>query len=387
MTFGGLFGLLRDSVTAFSTDRAPRLAAALAYYAVFTIAPLLFLLVAVASIFINQDTVKRQIYDALSSSVGASAANFVSNLVDGAVQSGASTTATIIGAVTVFLTSTGLFAQLQDALNSLWGADPPPINGLWALVRTRLIGFALVLFFGALIIAFLAGSTLLSAYAAPLANQLGLGAFFTRLGTFVLGTAVFTVVFASIYKFLPYVQLKWREVWFGAGVTATLFTLGQLLISFYLGRFSNTSVFGAAGSLVVLLLWIYYSGMILFFGAEVTWVYSQRYGSRAGGASNPGKKVAVAQQGVAVNQAPSAQEREAARHTPGEPVSPVANPHSGRSEVAARRAGSPPQFQPPQSQPPGPPPLVGRALAQALFALLALPTLPVLWLIRRLGKR
>ena len=387
MTFRDLFGLLRDSVTAFGADRAPRLAAALAYYSVFALAPLLFLLVAVAGLFLSQDAVKRQIYDALTNSVGAAAANFAGNLVDGATKSGASTTATIVGAVTVFLTSTGLFAQLQDALNGLWGAAPPPINGVWALVRTRLIAFAMVLFFGALIIAFLVGTTVLSAYAAPLADQLGAGAFFTRLATFILGTALFTVVFASIYKFLPYVQLKWREVWIGAAVTATLFTVGQLLIGFYLGRFSNTSVFGAAGSLVVLLLWIYYSGMILFFGAEVTWVYSQKYGSRAGGAANPDKKAAVAQEGADIDPAPSAQERRAA---PNKALSPANRPSAGRAKRAGEAAATAPQSpdsQLPSPQLPRPQPLVARALAQALFALLALPALPVVWLIRRLGRR
>lgn len=309
--------LIRDAYLAFSQDQAPRLAAALSYYAISSIAPLLFLVVSIGGLFISQDTVKAQIYSAVQQSLGSATANFLVGLIQNVASPHAGTLATIIGVITLFLTSTALFVQIQSSLNLLWGSNPPPPQGVVRIVVTRLISFAMVLVFGALIIAFLVGNTYLSAISERLGDLIGFGAFFVRVGTFVLSTLLFTPVFAAIFKFLPDIKLQWREVWVGAAVTALLFTLGQVLIGVYLGRTAPGSVYGAASSLFILLLWLYYSSMIFFFGAEVTWVYSQHLGTRAGGAQNPQKKAAIAAHGGSLNPEPSLQEQQAAAHTPG----------------------------------------------------------------------
>lgn len=387
MKFSDLFGLLRDAVTAFGQDRAPRLAAAIAYYAIFAIAPLLVLLVAVASYVLAgsdvQDTLLNYVQTNLN--LGPGPVNYLRETLVNTNWQRSSLLATLIGLGTLFLTATGLFAQLQDALNSLWGADPPPTSGAWNIVRTRLIAFALVLFFGALIVAFLVGNTLLSALATRLGDTIGFGAFFARLATFFLSTGLFTLVFATVYKYLPDVKLQWRETWVGAMVTASLFTLGQILIGFYFARFSPGSAFGAASTPIILLLWVYFSAQIFFFGAEVTWVYSQRFGSRAGGAHSPAKKAMMARLGARIDPTPSPKEQEAARRTPAV-ASPTASPYlaesastvSGKSvpEVRRVRRGAPAL------------PSIGRLFAQVGYTLLALPALPVVWLIRRFsGKR
>jgi len=221
-----------------------------------------------------------------------------------------------------------------------------------------------------LIIAFLVGNTYLSAVAERLGDLIGAGAFFVRVGTFVLSLLLLTPVFASVYKLLPSVKLQWKDVWVGGAVTALMFTLGQLLIGLYLGRAAPGSVFGAASSLVILLLWIYYSSLIFFFGAEVTWVYSQKYGTRAGGASYVAKKQQLAAHGAHIDAAPSTQEVE-----------------SGAPKAARppRRVLGRPLPQLPQrfSRPTTPDvlPSISAAVWNAVLAILAVPAVIVLRLI------
>ena len=310
-----LFTLIREAALAFGQDRAPRLAAAIAYYAMFSIAPLLLFAVAIAGRFLTNDAVTEQLFgpgSLIAENLGTDAATFLKTLIpdQAALQQG-STTATLLGFGALFLGATGLFVQLQDALNSLWGADAAPQQGVVNIIRTRLVSFLMIIAIGLLLFIFLALNTYLAAIAQGLGDRIGGGAILVRLGTFVLSTLFLAPVFAGIYKLLPDVKLEWREVWVGGLFTATLFTLGQLLIGIYFGRAAPGSVFGAAATLVLLLLWIYYSAMIFFFGAEVTWVYSQKFGTRAGGAANVAKKRAVAAQGADISTAPSSQERAA----------------------------------------------------------------------------
>lgn len=364
-----LFALVRDSYLAFTQDRAPRLAAALAYYAISSIAPLLFLIVAVAGRFLGREEVQRQLVSTIQQSLGDSTASFLGELIQNAARPSTTLLATIIGAATLFLTTTAFFVQIQDSLNTLWGSSPAPPQSIWRIIGTRIISFVMVLAFGALIIAFLVGNTYLSAIAQRLGDLIGFGAFFVRLGTFALSTLLFTPVFAAVYKFLPDINMQWRDVWVGSVITAMLFTLGQVLIGVYFGRTSAGSVYGAASSLFILLLWLYYSAMIFFFGAEVTWVYSQKHGTQAGGAQNPAKKAALAAQGADVPTKPSAQEREAAATTPDVPGQP--------SPAVFRRGNRPVTHERPVRPAPQLPPL-GRALGRVLLGLLALPALIVL---------
>ncbi|GAA5437504.1 YihY/virulence factor BrkB family protein [Deinococcus sp. A31D244] len=311
-----LFTLLRDAFLAFGQDKAPRLAAAIAYYAMFSLAPLLLLAVLVAGQFLSSGTVLDDLFGPagiVAQNLGVEAADFLRGLIDtDALQKG-SVIATIAAFVTLFMGATGLFVQLQDALNSMWGADPGPPQGFLNVLWTRVKSFLMILAIGVLLIAFLGVNTYLSVIAQRLGDTIGAGAFFVRAGTALLSVLFLAPVFAGIYKLLPDVKLEWREVWVGGFFTSTLFTLGQLGIGLYLGQAAPGSAFGAAATLIVLLLWIYYSAMIFFFGAEVTWVYSQRFGTHAGGAANTAKKEALAAQGAEIDPTESQQERESKR--------------------------------------------------------------------------
>ncbi|GGS04359.1 YihY/virulence factor BrkB family protein [Deinococcus sedimenti] len=309
-----LFTLLREAFLAFGQDQAPRLAAAIAYYAIFSIAPMLLLGVVLAGRLISNVDVQAQLFgpgSLVAQNLGDSTAEFLRGLVNTDSLQKGSLIATLGAFVTLFLGATGLFVQLQGALNAMWGADPAPPQGFLHVLVTRVKSFVMILAIGLVLIVFLGLNTYLSAIAQGLGDTIGAGAFFVRLGTALLSMLFLTPVFAGIYKVLPDVKLEWREVWVGGAFTATLFTLGQLGIGLYLGQAAPGSVFAGAASLVVLLLWIYYSAMIFFFGAEVTWVYSQKFGTHAGGAANTAKKEALAAQGVDIDPTESAQERDA----------------------------------------------------------------------------
>lgn len=309
-----LFTLLREAFLAFGQDKAPRLAAAIAYYAMFSIAPLLLLAVAVAGRFLTDSAVLDQLFGPaglVSQNLGTDTAEFLRGLIKPDSLLKGSLVATIAAFVTLFMGATGLFVQVQDALNSMWGADPAPPQGIVNILWTRVKSFLMIIVIGLLLIVFLGLNTYLSAIAQTLGDTIGAGAFFVRLGTALLSTLFLAPVFAGVYKVLPDVKLQWHEVWVGGFFTSTLFTLGQLGIGLYLGQAAPGSAFGAAATLIVLLLWIYYSAMIFFFGAEVTWVYSQKFGTHAGGAANTAKKEALAAQGVDIDPTESAQERDA----------------------------------------------------------------------------
>lgn len=392
MTAGDLFGLIGDSAKAFGQDKAPRLAAAISYYAISSLAPLLLFAVAVAGFFLSNPAVVDKLFGpegSVAQSVGKEAAEFLRNLVSN--QEGlrkGSIIATIIAFVVTFMGATGLFVQLQDALNSMWGADPGPPQGIVNIVKTRLIAFVLILGIGLVLMLFLALNTWLSALAHTLGDSLGIGAVLVRVGTFVLSALLLTPVFAAIFKFLPAVKLEWREVLVGGAITAVLFSIGQILIGIYFGRAAPGSAFGAAGTLVALLAWIYYSAMIFFFGAEATWVYSQKFGSSAGGAGNTAKKAALAEQGAQVDTEPGQQELEAQAEAlrKGQPI----RDHRGRVIRTAGQRPVPLTTMPrPGSVPTRPRgrllPNVAAAVWNAFAAILAVPTVLILGLFG-LGK-
>ncbi|MBB6099752.1 membrane protein [Deinobacterium chartae] len=275
MTVRTVFELLRDAARAFGQDNAARLSAALAYSTVFALSPLLLLAVTIAGYFLGQGRVEQLVLDQVTTVLGRDTADFIESLLMSAQEPTAFSLAAIIGVALLFFAASNIILQLQASLNTLWGATPPP-GGLLTLIRDRLVAFTLVIGFALFVGAFLIGNTVLAVFAGALSDRFGGGAFWLRLGTFGLQIAMFTGLFAMIYKVLPSVKLNWRDVWLGAFVTSLLFSIGQHLIGFYFGRASPASPYGAAGSLVVLLLWIYYSSQILFFGAELIWVYVQR---------------------------------------------------------------------------------------------------------------
>lgn len=272
--------LLKETFDEWNRDKAPRLAAALAYYTAFSIAPLMIVVIAIAGLAFGQEAVRGQLDNQLQGLVGAQAADAIQEMVAGANHPETGVIASIIGVVTLILGAAGLFGQLQDALNTVWGVEPKPDQGIVATLRARLLSFTMVLGIGFLLLVSLVISAVLSALNAWMTGALPFSPAILQIINLVISLVVITALFAVIYKVLPDVKIAWRDVVLGAFVTALLFTIGKFLIGLYLGHSSIASSYGAAGSFVVLLLWIYYSAQILLFGAEFTQVFARRYGSK-----------------------------------------------------------------------------------------------------------
>ena len=261
-------------------DQATRLAAALSYYTVFSIAPLLIIVIAVVGLVIGQREAQGQIVGQIAGYIGEDGAGFIEGILQQMSQPRNSILATIIGIITLLLGATGVFGELQASLNQIWDVSPKRQSaqqGIRTLIFNRVLSFGMVLAIGFLLLVSLIVSAVATAAGTWLFGDRIDIAFVSQLLNFALGFAVITLMFALIFKFLPDTKVHWKDVWLGAAVTALLFSVGRLLISFYLAHSSTTSVYGAAGSLVVLLLWVYYSAQILFFGAEFTQVYSRRF--------------------------------------------------------------------------------------------------------------
>lgn len=273
--------LVMQSVKSWSDDYAPSMGAALAYYTIFSLAPLLLIVISIAGFVYGEEAARGAIFGQLAGLVGPEGATAVQGLLKTVNKPGESIVATIIGIATLLLGATTVFGELQDALNRIWRAPTDrQYTGIWKMVRRRMLAVGMILGLGFLLIV----SLVLSAVLAALGTWMG-PAFvgwelLLHVVNFVIGFVVITALFAMIYKIMPRVNIPWRDVWLGAAVTALLFSIGKFLIGLYLGRSSVASGFGAAGSLVVLLVWIYYSTQIFLLGAEFTWVYANTYGSR-----------------------------------------------------------------------------------------------------------
>lgn len=274
-----LWSLLKQTVAEWQRDKVSRLAAALAYYTTFALAPVLIIVIAVASFLFEQSEVQGQIINQLQGLLGDSGAELIEEMLTSKAQQDGGFLATIISIGLLILGASGLFVQLQDALNTVWNVVPKKDGGIWKLLRDRLLSFGMVLSIGFLLLV----SLLLSAGLSAVNGMFGDALAGWDLGWQILNAAlsfgVITLLFALIYKVLPDAEISWSDVWIGAAITALLFTIGKSLIGLYLGNSSVASAYGAAGSFVVLLLWIYYSAQILLFGAEFTQVYANRFGS------------------------------------------------------------------------------------------------------------
>jgi membrane protein len=275
-----IFDLIKETFQEWNADKAPRLAAALAYYTAFSIAPLLIIAIAIASAVFSEEAVRGQLDNQIQGVVGAQAADAVQEMIANSSRDSSGIIASVIGVVTLLLGAAGLFGQLQDALNTVWGVAPKPDQGLIETIKDRFISFAMVLGIGFMLLVSLILSTILSAFNGWLIGLLPAAEFLAQIINFVISFGVITLLFAAIYKVLPDTPIKWSDVWVGAAVTALLFTIGKFLLGLYLGNSTIASSYGAAGSFVVLLVWIYYSAQILLLGAEFTHVYAARHGSR-----------------------------------------------------------------------------------------------------------
>jgi membrane protein len=255
-------------------NNALRLSAALAYYSVFSIAPLLVLSVGLAGWFFGADAVRGHLDDQLKGLLGAEAAKAVQTMVQSTSQPAKSLAATIVGLVTLLIGASGVFGQLKDALNTIWGVKPNPGPGWRLFLRERLLSFGMVLVIGFLLLTSFVLTTLLTAFNRWIETIFSLPSWLWGGAAMLVSLAVVTVLFAMIFNVLPDAKIAWRHVWIGAGATALLFEIGKFGLAFYLGRESTASSFGAAGSVVLLLLWVYYASCILLFGAEFTKVYA-----------------------------------------------------------------------------------------------------------------
>lgn len=300
--------LLKETFHEWNQDKASRLAAALAYYTIFSIAPLLMIAIAVAGAVFGEEAARGEIVTQIQDLVGEAGATVVQTALANVNQTKTGIVGTCIGVVTLLLGATGLFGEMQDALNTIWAVAPKPGQGIWVLIRRRLISFSMVLGIGILLLLSIFLSTALAAFSSFMNSWIpGLATGLSILN-FVVSFGLMTLLFAMIYVILPDVKIAWKDVLVGAATTAFLFTIGRTLLSMYLGSAAVSSTFGAASSLAVLLVWIYYSAQVFFLGAEFTQVYARRYGSEFVPTKN-----AVS---VAANRLPSVDNRKLSRIHP-----------------------------------------------------------------------
>jgi membrane protein len=294
------YELLRDTITEWGQDRVPRMGAALACYSAFSVAPLVLLVIAVASRIFTEDQVEHAVVGELTRTFGAPVANAVGSIMHNAENTGSATTATVVGILVLLFGASGVFGELQDSLNSIWKVQPKPGRAWLTIVRERFLSFTMVLGTGFLLLVSLLITTALSVLGAYFTHLLPGGAGLWHAVNWAASFAFITAVFALIFKEVPDVKVAWRDVWVGATLTALLFTLGKYALGMYLGLASTTSAYGAAGSLVAFLLWVYYSAQILLFGAEFTRVYARKRGDRAPPADNAVKltRETLARQGM-----------------------------------------------------------------------------------------
>jgi membrane protein len=269
--------LTKRTFAEWQKDKVSRLAAALAYYTIFSLAPLLIITIAVIGLFYGAEAAQGRIVGQVEGLVGHEGASIIQTMIENAAIKDRGVWATIIGIALLVYGASGVFGQLQDALNTIWEVKPKPGRGIWGTIKTRFLSFAMVMVIAFLLLV----SLVISAAISALTDRMtGGGSFLGPAIDFIVSLGVITVLIAMLLHTLPDVKLRWRDVWLGSAITAVLFTLGKIGIGLYLGRSSVTSVYGAAGSLVVLLIWVYYSAQILLIGAEFTQVQASFHGKR-----------------------------------------------------------------------------------------------------------
>jgi membrane protein len=259
---------LAETYREWSQDRAVTLGAALAFYTTFSMAPLLIIVIAIFGVLIGEETVQAEILRRVNELIGPQGAAAVQMMIRNAYRPGTGFWATIIGVTVILVGSTSAFVMLKHALN------------IWFVIKERLLSFVMILIIGLLLVLSLTLSIALSFVTGFFGNLLPLPPVIIQGCDFVLSILLVTLLFALIYKVLPDVRIAWADVWIGSAVTALLFTLGKFLFGMYLARSSISSAYGAASSLAIILMWVYYSAQILLIGAELTQVYANRYGSR-----------------------------------------------------------------------------------------------------------
>ncbi|MDY7021659.1 MAG: YihY/virulence factor BrkB family protein [Cyanobacteriota bacterium] len=280
MGFKKIFRLLKETFKEWQLDKSSRLAASLAYYTVFSLAPLLIIVIAIAGAIFGEEAARGEIVSQIQGLVGKQGATVIEEAIQNADKPQVSSIASIFSLIFLFIGASGVFAHLQESLNAIWNVKAKPKNSIVGFVRKRILSFSAVLGIGFLLLISLILSAAISALSNYLSGLVPGVDLLWRILNFVVSFGVVTLLFALMYKYLPDVEIEWGDVWTGSLITAILFTVGKFVLGLYLGQGSFGSTYGAAGSLVIILAWVYYSAQILFFGAEFTQVYARKYGSQ-----------------------------------------------------------------------------------------------------------
>lgn len=281
VTFKGMLKVLKKAFSGFGEDKVMKLSASLAYYTVFSLGPLLIVIIFLCGFFLGKEAIEGTIYRQMDSFVGHDAALQMQEIIKNASISKQGTVAAIIGVITLLIGATGVFAEIQDSINTIWGLKPKPSKkgGIWLLLKSRLLSFGIIVSLGFLLLVSLGVTAIIEGLGGRLKQVFpDVGVVVLYISNIVITLVVITVLFGVIFKVLPDARIKWRDVLAGAIATALLFMLGKFAITFYIGQSNVGTTYGTAGSLVVLLLWVYYSSVILYFGAEFTKAYALEYG-------------------------------------------------------------------------------------------------------------
>jgi membrane protein len=274
-----LWKLCRSSVIKWWQDDALRLGAALSYYTIFSLAPLFTIVVALVGFILGEEMVKKELVGEFADLVGPASARTIQTMIESARQPVTGVIATIVSVTVMVVVSTGMFAELQDALNLIWDIKPKASINLWTILKNRFFSFIMVIGIGFLLLASLIVSAILSGAGKFLSIVLSAPEPLMQLINEGLSFAVITLLFAMMFKVLPEAHIAWKDVWVGALVTAVLFTIGKWVIGFCIGKSVLVSIYGTASSLMIILLWVYYSSLIFFLGAELTCVHATKYES------------------------------------------------------------------------------------------------------------
>jgi len=272
--------IFKAAFAEWSEDKASRLAAALSYYSAVSLAPLLIVLLSIAGLVFGREAASGHIAGQVQGLVGQDRAQVIEDIIANANKPATGVVSGVVGTIILLLGAAGVFGALQDGLNTVWEVEPKPGRGVVGILKDRFLSLTMVLGVGFLLLVSLVLSAALALLGKYFAVILPLHPLVLEVMNFVLSFGVITLLFALMFKILPDVEIAWSDVWIGAAITALLFTIGKVLIGLYLGRSTIGTTYGAAGSLVVILIWIYYSAQILFFGAELTQVYTNKYGSK-----------------------------------------------------------------------------------------------------------
>ena len=279
--FSDVVAIFKATAAEFTSNNSFRHAAALSYYTIFSLPPLLLIVITVASAAYGAEAVTGQVYGQLKGLVGADSAKFLQDSIATFTKQHKGGVATAIGIATLIFAATTFFVTLQESINDIWNLKVKPRNGIWQFVQDRLLSFGLILSVALLLLVSFVISAVLSVFTGYLQRMLPeVGIVVIRLVDFLLSLGITTLLFALIYKFLPDANIRWRDVLVGAFITALLFVIGKFLIAFYIAKSDPGSAFGAAGSAIVLLLWVNYSSLIIFFGAEFTQEFADAYGQK-----------------------------------------------------------------------------------------------------------